>query len=387
MNGVEAVYFDGRSSTGREIRIHNDGQGGLSFEGDDIQVRYAFNEVRISTRLGDSPRYFYLPDGGKCESPANDAIDTLITSFGARHRGAWLHILESRWSWVVLAAGFTLAFLWASFEYGLPYLANKTARALPIEMENSLGEQTLQSMDRLYLKPSRLTEVQRERVRRLFRQITTRLDLPITPRLQLRRSKVLGANAFALPSGIVVVTDAMVDLADNDGQLTGVLAHELGHVANRHVLRSILQNSAAALLAASLLGDLTSITGLAASIPTFLAQQRYSRDFEREADRYAAAYLQKAGIPVSDFAAILEKLSNEHPGSDAQQYQYLSSHPATRERIAALKKILNTQTAVPGMPGPSSTIVTPVRAGRCPGADPGQSRILDHPGKHGVLGQ
>lgn len=337
MSGLPARYYDGRSSTGRAIEIRGEGRDTLVFEGEGFSARYPRGQIRISARLGDSPRYFYLPQGGKCESRANDEIDALLQGFGDSRDRAWLHLLERRWSWAAAAAFLTAAFLWGSFEYALPYLADKTARALPVELEFSLGEQTLEGMDRHYLKPTRLTEAQREHVRALFRKLIAQLDLPVTPRLQLRQSKALGANAFALPSGIVVVTDAMVELVASDGQLSGVLAHELGHVRERHIMRAILQNSAAALLVATLLGDLSSITGLAASIPAFLVQQRYSREFEREADNYAAGYLQQAGIPVSEFAAILEKLDAEHGQGNTGQYSYLSSHPATRERIQALR--------------------------------------------------
>ncbi len=337
MKTFGAIYYDGRSTAGQNIVIRCDPQGRLHFEGDGFNTRHDINEVRFSTRLGDSTRYLYLPDGGKCESSANDDIDALINSFGTRRGGAWLHRLESRWSWVLTAVVFTLTFLWASFEYALPYFAEQTAHALPIEIEISLGRQSLENLDRVYMKPTRLVEVQREQVRKLFQTRVARLDLPIHPQLELRRSEALGANAFALPSGIVVITDAMVELLTNDAQLISVLAHELGHIKQRHIMRAILQNSATALLAATLLGDVTSITGLAASIPAFLIQQRYSREFEREADQYAVRYLKREGIPISHFADMLENLNRVHSGDDSKQSHYLSSHPATQERIDALK--------------------------------------------------
>ncbi len=336
MSPFEAIYYDGCSSAGRNILIHSNEHGTLDFKADDFSAHYRFDVLQFSSRLAETPRFIYLPDGGKCETSANDEIDALIARFSARDTHSWLHLLESRWSWVVCAALFTLAFIWASFEYGLPYLAKKTANAIPIEIEFELGARSLQSLDRLYMKPTHLEEIQRERIHTLFRALVGQLDLPIQPQLMLRRSEILGANAFALPSGIVVITDALVELAENDAQLISVLAHELGHVQRRHIMRSILQNSAAALLLATVLGDVTSITGLAASIPAFLVQQRYSRDFEREADRYAVKYLKQAGIPIKNFTAMLENLDAQHAVEDEGQSNYLSSHPGTKERIKAL---------------------------------------------------
>ncbi len=339
MNSFAAIYHDGRSTVGRNIEIHCDEQGEIHFRGDGLSLRHVVGDVRFSSRLGNSTRFMYLPDGSKCESNANDEIDALLRFHGAAKAGAWLHRLESRWTWVATAVVFTLAFLWASFEYGIPYLAERMAHALPIELEANLGRNSLEQLDSNFMKATRLTEVKREQVRALFQQLVAGLDLPVQPQLELRRSKTLGANAFALPSGIVIITDEMVALVDNDQQLISVMAHELGHVEHRHIMRSILQNSVTALLAATLLGDVTSITGLAASIPTFLVQQRNSREFEREADRYAVLYLLSQGIPVSHFAQMLEKLNQEHSGSDSKKSNYLSSHPATQERIDALKDI------------------------------------------------
>ena len=339
MSSFSAIYFDGRSTVGRNIEIHCDDQGEIHFQGDGLNLRHPVSEVRFSSRLGNSTRFLYLPDGGKCESSANDDIDALLRHHGAARADAWLHQLESRWTWVATAMVFTLVFLWVSFEYGIPYLANRAAHALPVELEDNLGRESLKQLDGNFMKPTRLTEVKREHVRALFQHLTAGLDLPVQPQLELRRSKTLGANAFALPSGIVIITDEMVELVDNDQQLISVMAHELGHVEHRHIMRSILQDSATALLAATLLGDVTSITGLAASIPTFLVQQRNSREFEREADRYAALYLLTQGIPVSHFAQMLEKLNQEHTASDSEKSNYLSSHPATQERVNALKDI------------------------------------------------
>lgn len=129
-------------------------------------------------------------------------------------------------------------------------------------------------------------------------------------RLELRQGGGVGANALALPSGVIIVTDELVALARHDEELTAVLAHEVGHVTNRHSMRLLLQSSATALLIATLTGDITSLTALAASIPTVLVQTGYSRQFEREADDYAYDYLAAAGIPPRRFGDSLTRLED-----------------------------------------------------------------------------
>lgn len=332
MTVFDARYYDGVSSRARSVRISADGNARVRLVGDDIDRTLARDSVRVSARLGNSPRYLYLPDGARCETQDHDAVDDVFARVG----GA-VHALERNWTTVAAAALCTLAVLWGGFVYGLPVLARHAAHAVPPGMETTMGEQSLRALDSRYLEPSRLTDAQRERVRAAFERVASDLDLAPGVRLELRHSERFGPNAFALPSGIVIMTDAMVALAQDEHELMAVIAHEIGHVHHRHIMRSILQNSAVALLVATLLGDVTSISGLAASIPTFLVEQRYSREFEFEADAFALEWMIAQGIEPRHMAAVLERLAHE-TGGDAQGFvEYLSTHPSTRERIMAIR--------------------------------------------------
>jgi predicted Zn-dependent protease len=114
------------------------------------------------------------------------------------------------------------------------------------------------------------------------------------------------------------------------------MAHEIGHLHHRHILRQILQNAMTALLVASLFGDLNSISGLSATLPTFLAQQKYTRKFEREADAFAAETLRARGISALHLANILNRLAEARGRSEGSLLDYLSSHPASEERVESL---------------------------------------------------
>ena len=101
---------------------------------------------------------------------------------------------------------------------------------------------------------STLEASRRDALKARFHSAVADLDPRYGFHLELRRSEVVGANAFALPDGTIVVTDALVHLAENDEELLAVLAHEIGHVVHHHALRSVMQNSAVALLLAFALG-------------------------------------------------------------------------------------------------------------------------------------
>ena len=75
--------------------------------------------------------------------------------------------------------------------------------------------------------------------------------------LAFRRGRDLGANAFALPDGVIVFTDELIGLLESDAEILAVFAHEYGHVVERHSLRQILQDSAIAVLSFLLIGEAT----------------------------------------------------------------------------------------------------------------------------------
>jgi Zn-dependent protease with chaperone function len=150
--------------------------------------------------------------------------------------------------------------------------------------------------------------------------------------LEFRTSRAIGPNAFALPGGIIVITDELVALAKSDDELLAVLAHELGHVRLRHTMRRLLESSAVAMLIAGITGDIASTSSLAASAPAVLLQSKFSRDNETEADRFAFDLMRRAGIDPKYFAVLLARLEAKRgPGPFPA---FLSSHPPSAERNA-----------------------------------------------------
>jgi len=127
-----------------------------------------------------------------------------------------------------------------------------------------------------------------------------------------------------------VITDELVALSEHDEELVAVMAHEVGHARNRHALRSLIQNSLVAGSLFILLGDPSAATSIAAGIPTLLLDRSYSREFEREADDIAFDYLQQRNIPDDRFSSLLQRLEQEHEGSDVPDF--LSTHPRPDER-------------------------------------------------------
>jgi Zn-dependent protease with chaperone function len=299
-------------------------------------------EVVVSSRLGSTPRMLRFADGACFETADNAGVDRLLAGQGRRH--GLVHRLESSLRYVLLGLLVTVAFVWGGVRHGIPQLAETTAFALPATVSRQVGEGVLELLDDELLFPSELPAGEQTRLRQRFAAMMASGGLPI--RLEFRKAAAeLGATAFALPSGTVVFTDQLVGLAERDEELLGVLAHEIGHIERRHGLRQVLQGSALGLLAMTVTGDLSSVSSLIAGIPVILTQLGYSRDFEHEADRFAAELMVSQGIDPALLGSMLMRLEQDvrqcpQPGRcEATEHgwsSYLSTHPPTAERLRQL---------------------------------------------------
>ncbi|HEX2101968.1 MAG TPA: M48 family metallopeptidase, partial [Candidatus Synoicihabitans sp.] len=144
-------------------------------------------------------------------------------------------------------------------------------------------------------------------------------------------------NAFALPGNIIVVTDALVTMAEDEEEIAAVLAHELGHLRAHHPVQRLLLGSTALLVLTAATGDLSTLTSFAATLPFLLLQNGYSREFESAADTFAAERLLEAGIDPARLAAILMRMDKTHDDFVSRRFTYLSTHPATEDRVQKLR--------------------------------------------------
>jgi Zn-dependent protease with chaperone function len=334
VSGLRALYFDGRTSAAGAVEIRLEA-GAIVVQGAGVERRWPLAAITIAPRIGSAARTIEFPDGAACEVRDHDALDRLLPApspAGRLHRA--VHLLESRLKFVAAALALTVLVGWASIEYGVPWLAREIAQALPREVDAALGEGTLEGMDQLFFTRSQVARGLRPRLRARFAELARAAGLDVQPRLEFRASPDFGANAFALPSGIVVVTDELVASAASEEELLAVLAHELGHIHHRHALRGVLQNAVTPFLLAAVTGDVSVLVG---AMPTILIDMKYSRLFELEADDFAVALLDRQGIARHHLADILARISSAEEGDEGLGH-YLSSHPATGERIARINR-------------------------------------------------
>jgi predicted Zn-dependent protease len=154
-------------------------------------------------------------------------------------------------------------------------------------------------------------------------------------------------NAFAMPGGTIGVNSGLILASENESELAGVLAHEVSHVTQRHIARSLYEQqrssmlSIASMIAAVLLGATTDASGEAVSgiltagqAAAMQQQLNFSRAHEQEADRIGIDVLSAAGFDPNGMSTFFEKLARRYGTTTQVVPEFLRSHPMSTSRVA-----------------------------------------------------
>jgi Zn-dependent protease with chaperone function len=346
---IAAHFFDGYSArlqpVGLDVRA-----GHLHIDAPGFERSYPLSTVVLAEPFDAAPLVLRLGDAS-CEVPYGPGREALLAALG--YRKSAVERWQARWPAALLALVLLVALIGAGFVWGVPAAAEFIAARLPATVDTKLGQAALAGMEAQgMLAPSRLSDDRIADVQALLplaKVLQLRAHPRVPVRLLVRASDALGANALALPDGTIIVTDRMVRLAMNRrnelddvgrARLLGVIGHEVGHIELRHATRAMTGSSLTAAVSATLFGDFSAV---AAGLPAVLTQMQYSRAMELEADDYAVTVLRRNGLKPDDLADALAALERAHAGDDQmprwlkRSMAYLSTHPATNERIARLR--------------------------------------------------
>ncbi len=306
--------------------------------------------LSVSDRVGNITRKIGLYDQSIFETQANDQIDQLLSNLNHKDKKLhFLHHLETHWRWIATALLLTVVISFSTIYWGLPWASEKLAYSIPKVVSDKVSEGTLDILDKILLEPSELDKQQQASIRQHFEktllsiQTKDHLDISQSANYQLKFRQLDDIpNALALPSGTIIITDALINMADNQAEIDSVLLHEIGHIESRHGLQQIIHSSIVTIGLAMMIGDATAVEEMLIAAPTLLLQSHYSRKHETEADDYAFEQMVKLNIDPIHFAHLFEKMlaweeqdtaTPSRPDKQDNKANLLSTHPSSPKRI------------------------------------------------------
>lgn len=285
--------------------------------------------AHLSDRLGKVPRKFTFDDGSVFEAPPDADVDGLMRTGGSFF--SRLSRLEASWKFVAFAALATIILLAGIYRYGIPLAASGAAALTPPVVIQAMDRGTRETVDRTFFSESKLSEARKEDLRAVFIELAGHSGMePDELRLLFRDGGPLGANAFALPGGTIVMTDQLVERADSEDELAGVMAHEIGHVQGRHSLQQIYRVLGLGFMIGLIGGDSSQIVDDVVTQAAALQQLAYTREFEEDADRRSVEIMVRAGRDPLAFVDLLDRIVGED-GAE-RETNWMSTHPGNRDR-------------------------------------------------------
>ena len=224
-------------------------------------------------------------------------------------------------------------------EINLPELGDRVSGAVSSDEEKAIGEMFLQQV---YSNAPLISDP-------IIFEYTEHLIYRLSEYSQVkdRYFKILlidddSLNAFAAPGGIIGINGGLFLYSDNEGQFSSVLAHELAHLSQRHFARNVLKSkdsnlASALVMVSSIAIALISNNPNAMAVgPAILQSQslRYSRLFEKEADRVGFANLVKAGYHPESMGEMFENMNEIRRLSGDLPPEFLLTHPLSSSRIS-----------------------------------------------------
>jgi beta-barrel assembly-enhancing protease len=208
-----------------------------------------------------------------------------------------------------------------------------------LEKEVALGRQLALEVDR---ESKQVTDpVVLEFVNRVTQNIVLHSDAKVPFTVKVLDSD--DVNAFALPGGFLYVNRGLIEAADSEAELAGVMAHEIAHVTARHGMEqyskgTFINYASIPLIFFGGLGGyiVQQVAGLAVPL-TFL---KFSRGAEKEADRLGAQYMWAAGYDPQALSTFFEKLKAKDKKRPGTLSKLFSTHPYTGDRITEVEKLV-----------------------------------------------
>lgn len=333
---IEAVYFDGETARDNRVVVSLEASG-LQFSGEDVpsQTWKLSGLTAVDPpHMGHALRLSHDGHAGARLSIRNDAFTQQLLN-AAPHLKGGFHPKRALRLFLWIGGGLTI--LAGLIYLTLNFAPQRLAVLLPDTWSKRVGEQ----MEASLVQNAKVCQTP-DGEKAIAAMLANLADgSPDMPPLRVRVYDIPIMNAFALPGGFIVLTRGLLREASDPGEVAGVLAHEVGHVAHHHPEAQMIRIAGMQVLISVATGtsggtNASSLAGLAAILKS-------TRDAEREADAYAVSMLSGARVDPMALKHFFEKILKEEGKSSGSAFSNLgtlfSTHPVTTERIEQIKPL------------------------------------------------
>ena len=333
MQSIPVTYYDGVISKPHHATLYPSDDEHIIVkynDGGEKTHRYHSDQLTYVGAIGERFPVLELNNDARIEFHSRDVPEWIPVDHKSFHAKVWK--LERTPSLIIFSVIFVLALGFSVVKWGIPMTSKTVAFKLPENTLQRIGGKAEEYVND-NTKPTKLTPARQAKIKADYLKYVAE-DKPA--HLKFRLGDELGANALALPNNTIILTDELVNLAKDDREIIGVLAHEQGHLLKRHSLQQALSSLGFSLLYVSVTGD---SSDLITAVPLAIVGASYSRDFERESDLYALNLMHKQGIETVHFGNLLQRMSDDVDGEtfEGSYLDAFSSHPATEERVQTVK--------------------------------------------------
>lgn len=357
MSAVPGILHDPRTGSARRVALAREG-GVLRLTGEGVDKSVSLSGVRVAAGgwAGDAAHLVWNDGGSEWAvtvsgheavgalagllppSLAADADRLRARGVRSARRGRrTLSLLGA----LLLAPLLLLGAAWAFRER----LVDAAVRRLPVSVDAQIGEIARKQVEVSH----RLLDAgpAADAVRAIGQRLVAAAGPPAAGfRFRFEVAADPSLNAFAAPGGLVVVHTGLIAAARTPDEVSGVLAHEIAHVLERHSMRQIVLQSGVAASVQLLVGSPDGAAGALAAAAADLATLRFSRDQEHAADIGGLDLLRKAELPPDGLLGFFDRLAREGGGPPA----FLSTHPAPDDRVSRLQAEIARRAAWPARP-------------------------------------
>ena len=332
-------YYDGRTVVPQHVTITIDPVSLILHFADGTTTTWNYQELRQTQGRysGEEVRFERGTGIGETLVVPSANILLAIHAQGGLSAGHFHHpgTRRTRMYWTLFAAFASIPIIYGIFTWGIPWLARPITAAIPLSWEEQLGQfiqQKFTAEEGVCNNPKLIQAVES-----ILTTLTNPIEtLPYKFQVTVVDSPVV--NAMAAPGGYVIVFRGLLQDTDSPEEFAGVLAHEIQHVLLRHTMHLIVRHVSTAFIIAALSGDASGMVSYALQAAQTLQTLSYSRNAEDQADEQGYQLLQQARINPEGMLTFFAKLGKEHPEDTV--FRYLSTHPATKDRLAHLRGLI-----------------------------------------------